>query len=211
MTSNPRSGVALVRALLFAAFVIASAPLPADGPATDNSQSLVDAARERTRHAVVYDGSYRQIDYPNGDVPAHIGVCTDVLIRAYRSLGIDLQEQVHRDMQANFDRYPALWGLSRPDPNIDHRRVPNLEVFFQRHGEVLPLSQQGSDYQPGDIVSWRLPNGRPHIGILVDRYSPDSDRPWVVHNIGWGPQMEDVLFDYEVVGHFRYLGEVASR
>lgn len=167
-------------------------------------EDLVDAAKERTRHDVVYDGSYVPIDYPMGDVPSDSGVCTDVIIRAYRKVGIDLQVEVHRDMKANFQRYPKIWGLSKPDPNIDHRRVPNLQVFFRRKGEQRPVSDRAEAYRPGDLVTWMLPGNLPHIGIVVDRRSRDGKRFLIVHNIGRGPKMEDCLFDFPVTGHYRF-------
>jgi uncharacterized protein YijF (DUF1287 family) len=174
--------------------------------------ALVSAALERTRHQVVYDGSYRRIGYPMGDVPPHIGVCTDLVIRSYRALGIDLQQQVHEDMQQAFHAYPDHWGLSRPDTNIDHRRVPNLQTFFSRHGERLPVSRNGDDYRPGDMVTWVLPGNLPHIGIVTDRTSPASGNPLVVHNIGAGPKLEDMLFAFPVTGHYRYVpGSLADR
>ena len=167
---------------------------------------IVEAAKERTEHFVVYNGSYRKIDYPNGDVPKNIGVCTDVVIRTYRALGIDLQALVYEDMRDNFSLYPSkrIWGLTKPDTNIDHRRVPNLQVFFERHGESHVISKTAADYQAGDIVTWVLPNNRPHIGIVTDELSKDKLRPLIVHNIGWGPKMEDMLFTYKVTGHYRY-------
>jgi len=170
------------------------------------TSNLVAAALERTEHSVRYDGSYYRIAYPNGDVPSNIGVCTDVLIRSYRQLGVDLQSLVHEDMRTNFSKYPSkrIWGLSRPDSNIDHRRVPNLQVFFTRHGEVLPIKQDGELYQAGDIVTWMLPGNRPHIGIILNQWSDDSARPLVVHNIGGGPELEDMLFNYKITGHYRY-------
>jgi len=167
---------------------------------------LATAALERTKSSVRYDGSYHRLAYPNGDVPANIGVCTDVLIRSYRQLGVDLQVLVHEDMRANFSKYPSkrIWGLSRPDSNIDHRRVPNLQVFFTRYGTVLPIKLDGELYKSGDIVTWMLPGNLPHIGIIVNQRSEDSARPLVVHNIGGGPVMEDMLFDYKITGHYRY-------
>ncbi|RZD22642.1 DUF1287 domain-containing protein [Pseudoalteromonas sp. MEBiC 03485] len=167
---------------------------------------LVKAAKERTEHVVVYNGSYQKIDYPNGDVPKNIGVCTDVIIRTYRALGIDLQALVHEDMRDNFILYPSkrIWGLTKPDTNIDHRRVPNLQVFFERHGESHDTSNNAADYQAGDIVTWVLPNNRPHIGIVTDEQSKDKLRPLIVHNIGWGPKMEDMLFNYKITGHYRF-------
>jgi len=169
-------------------------------------ESLINAALERTNHTVTYNGSYLSIGYPGGDVPNHIGVCTDVVIRAYRQLGIDLQELVHLDMKRSFQDYPQSWGLSRPDPNIDHRRVPNLRTFFTRHGEILPVTEHARDYKPGDLVTWMLPGNLPHIGIVVDRATADGSRHLVVHNVGQGPKLEDVLFDYEITGHYRYSG-----
>ena len=173
------------------------------------AEALVAAALERTRHRVVYDSGYYPIEYPGGDVPQGIGVCTDVVIRAYRQLGIDLQVLVHQDIRKNFARYPSkrMWGLTRPDPNIDHRRVPNLQVFFSRHGVEMPISSHGSDYRPGDLVTWMLPGNLPHIGIVTDKRHRWSDRPMIVHNIGRGPRLEDMLFDYPITGHYRFLPE----
>lgn len=181
----------------------ASAPA-AFAQGNDIAARLVAAAHERLAHRVVYDGSYRRIDYPNGDVPGNVGVCTDLVIRAYRGIGVDLQRAVHEDMQAHFSDYPALWGLTRPDPNIDHRRVPNLRTFFARHGESFDISTDARRYRPGDLVTWRLPGNLPHIGIVSDRRSVDRQRPLIVHNIGAGPKLEDVLFEFEMTGHYRY-------
>ncbi|MBC8422856.1 DUF1287 domain-containing protein [bacterium] len=172
----------------------------------DSAGRLVRAALERTNHRIQYDGSYRRIEYPGGDVPSHVGVCTDVVIRVYRAVGVDLQQLVHEDMSAEFAAYPDNWGLSRPDPNIDHRRVPNLQVFFTRHGTALAGSADPGDYQPGDLVTWMLPGNLPHIGIVVDLRTPDGRRPLIVHNIGAGPRVEDSLFKYPITGHYRYAG-----
>jgi uncharacterized protein YijF (DUF1287 family) len=172
----------------------------------DFATSLVDAALERTSHRVRYDGSYRQIEYPGGDVPVDIGVCTDVVIRSYRAVGIDLQRLIHEDMSAHFEAYPNNWGLSRPDRNIDHRRVPNLQVFFARHGSSLRVSDNPEDYSPGDLVTWMVAGNLPHIGIVVDRRSEDGSRPLIVHNIGAGPRLDDVLFGFPITGHYRYEG-----
>jgi hypothetical protein len=158
---------------------------------------------EQTRHQVTYDGSYRVIPYPGGDVPANIGVCTDVIIRAYRAVGIDLQRLVHEDMRSAFSSYPRLWGLKGPDRNIDHRRVPNLQTFFTRKYAALPRSRNAADYEAGDLVTWMLPGNLPHIGI-VSSTRASSGRLMLVHNIGRGPQVEDVLFAYDVTGHYRY-------
>mgnify|MGYP001102015210 CR=1 FL=1 len=145
---------------------------------------------------------------PGGDVPADTGVCTDEIIRSYRAVGVDLQKEVHEDMVENFAAYPnkRRWLLSRPDSNIDHRRVPNLMVFFTRKGESLPITSRAQDYLPGDLETWDLGGGVPHIGIVVDQKSSSSGRYHVVHNIGAGPKMEDVLFNWKITGHYRYFG-----
>lgn len=163
-----------------------------------------EAAIELTGHKVVYDPSYFAISYPGGDIPAGKGVCTDVIIRAYRLLGIDLQKEVHEDMRANFHVYPRNWGLNSTDRNIDHRRVPNLMTFFSRHGETLKISRDASDYLPGDIVCWDLGGGTTHIGIVVHKRTNDEKRPLIVHNIGAGQVMEDCLFKFKIIGHYRY-------
>jgi len=167
--------------------------------------SVSDAALALTQQNVTYDGSYFSIDYPNGDVRSDKGVCTDVVIRAYRTLDIDLQKEVHEDMKANFNLYPKNWGLSHTDRNIDHRRVPNLMTFFERHGKVKELSTSASDYSPGDIVCWDLGRGLTHIGIVVDKKSYDGARNLIVHNIGAGQVVEDVLFNYKIIGHYSYI------
>ena len=172
---------------------------------------LVDAALERTQHEVTYDGGYRSIPYPMGDVPDHIGVCTDVVIRSYRSLGIDFQRLVHEDMKAHFSDYPNHWGLKKPDSNIDHRRVPNLQAFLTRHGQVLPVTSQGSDYQAGDLVTWTVAGRLPHIGIVTGEKVPGTDRPMIVHNIGEGPKIEDMLFEFPITGHYRYEPQTTNR
>jgi len=172
---------------------------------TDFYNQLADSALTLTKQQVRYDPSYVQIAYPNGDVPANKGVCTDVVIRAYRKLGIDLQKEVHEDMKANFDKYPKNWGLSRPDRNIDHRRVPNLMTFFSKFGTIRKISQNPSDYQPGDIVCWDL-NGRglTHIGIVSRKKSRDGERYLMIHNIGGGQVLEDCLFNWKIIGHYTY-------
>jgi len=172
------------------------------------TQRLVAAAIERTHHAVRYDPAYVRIPYPGGDVPADTGVCTDEIIRIYRAVGVDLQKEVHEDMQAHFWSYPnhLRWMLFRTDTNIDHRRVPNLMVFFSRKGETLPTSKNPEDYSPGDLVTWDLGGNVPHIGMVVDQKSPQSWRHLIVHNIGQGPKMEDVLFTWKITGHYRYFG-----
>ncbi|MFA5973468.1 MAG: DUF1287 domain-containing protein [Lentimicrobiaceae bacterium] len=165
---------------------------------------LADSALMLTKQKVTYNPGYFVIKYPNGDIPRDKGVCTDVLIRAYRKLGIDLQKEVHEDMKANFEKYPKMWGLIKPDKNIDHRRVPNLMVFFSRHGEVKPISNKTVDYLPGDIVCWDLGGGITHIGIVVNKKSTDRKRFLIVHNIGGGQVLADCLFEYKIIGHFRY-------
>ena len=165
---------------------------------------LSEAAITLTKTAVKYDGRYLSIKYPNGDVPANKGVCTDVVIRAYRKLGIDLQQDVHEDMKKNFKLYPKIWGLKNTDTNIDHRRVPNLQVFFTRKGQSLGISQKASDYKTGDLVTWMLNGKLPHIGIVTNRKSSDGKRNLIVHNVGAGQVLEDCLFTYEISGHYRY-------
>ena len=190
------------------AFLLLLLPSSALGQAPTESfpTRLVAAAIERTAKRVNYDGSYRKLQYPGGDVPNDIGVCTDLIIRSYRALGIDLQQLVHEDMLASFSAYPQRWGLTRPDANIDQRRVLNLQTFFSRHGTVLSQSASPDEYQAGDIVTWMLPGNLPHIGIVSDRRSSDRARPLVVHNIGNGPEIEDMLFKYRITGHYRYVG-----
>lgn len=173
----------------------------AQPPAPSVVDRLVDAAIAQTRSAVAYDGSYRRLAYPGGDVPASIGVCTDVVIRAYRRVGIDLQVKVHEDMTRAFRTYPQLWGMSGPDPNIDHRRVPNLQAFFRRAGAELPVTHEAGAYRAGDVVTWMLPHNLPHIGIVTGQQSR-TGRPLVVHNIGRGPEVEDMLFTYPITGHY---------
>lgn len=172
--------------------------------ASDNRDIAV-AARQQIGQTLVYDPDYAQITYPMGDVPLLRGVCTDVVIRALRALDVDLQQLVHEDMKASFASYPRNWGLAKPDANIDHRRVPNLMTFFKRQGKSLPVSGYAGDYEPGDVVTWRLDGGRPHIGIVSDAKDASSGTPLVIHNIGWGAREEDVLFDYQITGHYRWF------
>ena len=172
--------------------------------------SLSDAAIALTQQKVTYDPSYFSIEYPGGDVPSDKGVCTDVVIRAYRKLGIDLQKEVHEDMKANFQAYPNHWGLRSTDKNIDHRRVPNLITFFKRSGAEMSISEKAVDYLPGDVVSWQLSGGLTHIGIVVNRKSRDGKRHLIVHNIGAGQVLEDCLFDYKIIGHYRLASTSAD-
>ncbi len=175
--------------------------------AQNSADKLVKAALERTRYPVRYDGRYISIPYPGGDVPGDIGVCTDVIIRSYRKTGTDLQKLVHLDMKSDFDAYPSkkIWGLTRPDTNIDHRRVPNLQVFFSRKGQALEISRHAADYEPGNLVTWMLPGNLPHIGIVTDKRDSGTGNPLIVHNIGAGPKLEDILFLYPITGHYRFL------
>lgn len=199
---------------------------PASPAAKPFAERLVAAANARINRTLHYDPSYVRLAYPGGDVADDRGVCTDVVIRAYRALGIDLQRLVHEDMRRAFRSYPARWGLKRPDRNIDHRRVPNLRRFFARHGRALQPSAAAEDCRPGDLVTWdlarpalgsapRLGGGTPrrlryartpHIGIVTDRRSVDGARPLIVHNIGAGTRLEDILFAYEITGHYRFGG-----
>ena len=153
-----------------------------------------------------YDPTYFSIPYPNGDVPKGKGVCTDVVIRSYRKLGIDLQKEVHEDMVKNFTLYPNIkkWGLHKTDTNIDHRRVPNLEIFFGRKGKKLAVTNDANDYKTGELVTWIIGNKYPHIGIVTNKKSPDGKHLMIVHNVGNGQVLEDCLFDWKIVGHFKY-------
>lgn len=182
--------------------------------AKTKADKLVETAMERTQHFVRYDPKYVRLNYPFGDVPSDTGVCSDVVVRSYRNaFGYDLQKHIHEDMRANFSAYPSkrIWGLTAPDKNIDHRRVPNLQTFFTRKGASLPITLNAQDYLPGDVVSWNLKqdnHGRgsgmlAHIGIVVDQKSKDGT-PLIVHNIGMGPKMDNILFEYKITGHYRF-------
>ena len=166
--------------------------------------TLSEAAINLTKKQVTYDPSYFSIKYPNGDVPDGKGVCTDVIIRAYRKLGVDLQKEVHEDMKANFSKYPKLWGLKTTDKNIDHRRVPNLMTYFKRKGAALVITKNSKDYLPGDVVAWNLGGAITHIGIVVNKRSKDYKSNLIVHNIGAGQVLEDCLFKFKIIGHYRY-------
>jgi uncharacterized protein YijF (DUF1287 family) len=168
-------------------------------------RTIIETSRARMTLGEKYDPSYYSISYPGGDVPNDRGVCTDVIIRAYRHIGIDLQQLIHKDMRNNFSAYPKLWGNKSTDTNIDHRRVPNIETFLNRENASLPVSTQASDYHAGDLVTWRLPGGLPHIGIVSDHLVPRSDRRLIIHNIGAGTTEDDILFTYSINGHFRYF------
>lgn len=184
----------------------AAAPLAMDQ--AFGAPTLLDrvlaAAHAQIGVTTLYDGTYRRIGFPGGDVPVERGVCTDVLIRAYRTVGLDLQALVHEDMKRAFAAYPKLWGLTRPDPHIDHRRVPNLATFWSRRGAQRTVSARARDHAAGDIVIWRLPTGVPHVGFVSDRSSSDGARPLIVHNVGSGVQVEDVLFAWQHTGRYRW-------
>jgi uncharacterized protein len=191
-------------------FVILSATTESKGQLQSINKKfaiqLSDAAISIINPNIIYDPSYFGIKYPNGDVPKNKGVCTDVIIRVYRKLGIDLQKEVHEDMKSHFSLYPNLkkWGMTKTDSNIDHRRVPNLEVFFERKGKKLPISKNASEYKTGEIVTWMINGKLPHIGIVTNHKSADGKRNLIVHNVGGGQVLEDCLFSYTIVGHFKY-------
>lgn len=178
---------------------------PTDSPSPRETfvARLVAAALRQTQETRIYDPAYVRLDYPGGDVPIERGVCADVIVRALRGVGIDLQKEVHEDMTRRFSEYPNLWSLTRPDSNIDHRRVPNLRTYLQRHALTLPVTDRPGDYAPGDIVIWQFPANRLHIGLVIDRRSDDGRRPLVVHNVGAGARAEDVLTAWPLTDHFR--------
>lgn len=190
-----------MKSILLSAFFFVS--LACSGQ-SDFFARLADSAATLTRQHVTYDPQYFVIKYPGGDVPAGKGVCTDVVIRAYRKLGIDLQKEVHEDMKAYFSQYPKKWGLRSTDKNIDHRRVLNLMKFFERKNAQLPITAKYTDYKPGDVVAWDLGGGITHIGVVVKRKSADGQRNLIVHNIGAGQVIKDGLFAFKIIGHYRY-------
>ena len=167
-------------------------------------KQLVADGLEQTKYTFYYDQSYTRINYPGGDVPLERGVCTDVIIRAFRKVGVDLQKEVHEDMRQNFAAYPNKWGLKTPDPNIDHRRVLNLRTYSERKGRALKISDNPQDYLPGDVVTWDL-GGYPHIGMVTNIWSDDRQKFLLVHNIGRGARVEDILFAWKITGHYRYF------
>jgi len=195
----------LLRKILLCVLLASVSVVGQQKSADDFEKRLVAAAVDRPNHPARYDPGYVKIDYPNGDVPADSGVCTDEIIRIYRAVGIDLQKEVHEDMVSDRSAYPfkLKWAQLRLDTNIDHRRVPNLIVFFSRKGQSLAITNKADDYLPGDIVTWMLPSGREHIGMVVDQKSVFGS-PMVEHNIGEGPRIENVLFDWKITGHYRY-------
>jgi uncharacterized protein len=189
-----------VCALLLLVVVFAAAA-PAQDRRPGISLDLARAAESQVGVTVSYDPSYVRLAYPGGDVPRDRGVCADVVVRAFRQIGVDLQVQLHEDVKRHFAEYPRLWGLRRPDPNIDHRRVPNLMTYFKRQGKALPVS---APYRPGDVVAWRLSNGLYHIGVISPRRASGNNHNLVVHNIGQGTRTEDVLHAFEIIGHYRW-------
>lgn len=192
--------IVILITIVMKSFMLEAAAQPASQTLSDQ---IVANAIEQTQGAVTYDSTYTRIPYPMGDVPKNRGVCSDVVVRAYRAAGIDLQQEVHEDMRQHFASYPQTWKLRGPDSNIDHRRVPNLMTFFQRRGAGLRISNSASEYRAGDLVAWDLGGGVTHIGILVPAAN-GGQRPSVVHNIGAGPKLEDVLFSWKIIGHYRY-------
>lgn len=192
----------MIRTILFIVFFVFS--FKSINAQSDFSRRFADSALTLTKQYVTYDAAYRVIPYPDGDVPADKGVCTDVVIRAYRKFGIDLQKEVHEDMKAHFSIYPKNWGLKSTDKNIDHRRVPNLMTFFSRKGTTKKISDDPKDYIPGDIVCWNLGGGITHIGIVSNKRSTDGQHYKIVHNIGGGQVLEDCLFDFKIIGHYSY-------
>jgi len=185
---------------------IPSTQKPAVNDLPEAIRRIVESAREQIEVTTHYTQDYRVIPYPDGDMPADTGACTDVVIRAFRKAGVDLQKEVHEDMAANFSAYPAKWGLTHTDTNIDHRRVPNLQTYFTRKGKSVPISSDGNTYRPGDVVTWDLDGkGMTHIGLISNDWNEAAKRYLIVHNIGGGLQEEDRLFDWKVTGHYRYF------
>jgi len=178
-------------------------PLSARSP--PQLKLTIDGAIDQIGKTTSYDPSYQKIEYPNGDVPIETGVCSDVIVRAFRKGGIDLQKDLHEDMKGNFSVYPTRWGLKVTDPNIDHRRVPNLQTYFSRKGKSLATDGGSETFQPGDIVTWDLGLGTEHVGMVVNVWNKPTQRYLIVHNIGGGTLMEDVLFAWKITGHYRYF------
>lgn len=213
MIQARRLGAAVVATLASASVLLAPAPpsraqaqAAAPGAGSAPARRVLVQAQAQVGVTRVYDPAYVRIAYPGGDVPQDRGICADVVVRAYRAGGVDLQRAVHDDMRADFAAYPRLWGLHGPDANIDHRRVANLMTYFARARQSRPVTAAAADYRPADVVAWRLPGGRLHVGVVSDRLSPDGRRPLVVHNIGEGAQLQDVLFAWTLIGHYRSFG-----
>jgi uncharacterized protein len=205
---NRRHLMLAAPALLTAAsgFSRAQVPTVAAPPLTTATAKLIAAAQAQIGVTTRYNPAYERLAFPGGDVPIERGVCTDVVVRAYRAaFNADLQALIHTDMKAAFSAYPRTWGLTVPDTNIDHRRVLNMQVFFRRKGATLPVPTIATEWQPGDLVTQTLPNGRPHIGIVSDKRHPESGRLLVIHNIGGGTEASDILALFKPVGRYRYL------
>ncbi len=188
-----------------AAIPPSSVTLPLPATSSPQLKQFIDGAVEQSKVTTGYDPSYVKLDYPNGDVPSDTGVCSDVVVRAFRKAGIDLQKEVHEDMKLAWAEYPRKWGARGTDTNIDHRRVLNLTTYFDRRNKSLPISNNRADYLPGDVVAWELSDGVEHIGILTNLWSEPAKHCLVVHNIGAGAQVEDVLFAWKIIGHYRYF------
>jgi uncharacterized protein len=176
-------------------------PLPEN--ASSELKQMLEGAIAQAGVTTSYDPAYVALDYPGGDVPEKTGVCSDVVVRAFRKAGVDLQKEVHEDMKSARSAYPTKWGANAPDKNIDHRRVLNLMKYFERRGKSLPISNTAADYQPGDVVAWELSNGIDHIGIVTNMLSESADQYLIVHNIGAGTRIEDVMFAWTIKGHYR--------
>jgi uncharacterized protein YijF (DUF1287 family) len=187
--------------IYFISLLLFLLPVIAGSQTVDTHKILADSALRQVGVTTEYTPEYVRLKYPGGDLPLRQGVCADVVVRVFRKIGIDLQKEVHEDMVGNFDKYPKIWNLKKPDSNIDHRRVPNLMKFFERRGKSLRID---SEYQPGDIVAWRLDNGLFHIGIVSSITVPGTKRYYMVHNIGAGAQKEDVLGEFKIIGHYRW-------
>jgi uncharacterized protein len=203
MIINRRTFTGMAIAMLGASRCNANPAQMATAPASPKAAQLIAAARKQIGVTVNYDPAYTSLAFPGGDVPRSRGVCTDVVIRAYRdAFGVDLQALVNADMKSNFAAYPKIWGLKSADKNIDHRRVPNLQVFLKRSNAALVLSNDPSDWQPGDIFTSLVGGRLPHIGIVSNRKSGRT--PLAIHNIGSGTREEDVLFAHKLTGHYRW-------
>jgi uncharacterized protein len=184
---------------------LALSPEPTTSVGSPQVRQIVDAAKAQAQLTRYYDPAYVKIGYPDGDVRPERGVCADVVVRAFRQVGLDLQKEIHEDMRRNFSKYPNLWGLSKPDSNIDHRRVPNLMTYFARKGKSVAITDRASDYLSGDVVAWRFDNGLYHVGMVSDLLDQSSMAPKMVHNVGAGVQIEDVLFTWKIIGHYRFF------
>ena len=182
---------------------VAVRPLPQNAP--PQLKQMLDGAIAQAGVTTSYDPSYVALDYPGGDVPEKTGVCSDVVVRAFRKAGIDLQKEIHEDMKAARSDYPTKWGATSTDANIDHRRVLNLMAYFRRQGKSVTVSYDAAEYLPGDIVAWDLTGGIDHIGIVTNMLSDSGDHYLIVHNIGAGTRVEDVLFEWTIKGHYRFF------